>query len=135
MPASLIAPIGKNVGDLPDATQPAGPQNVPYAYPSVVTNRADAIALTGSVQNNVYGPGYYQINMSMFKNFTTWREQYLQFRADAFNVLNHPTLGNPTPPGQNGSMNANGGLISGPKTFQNNTPDARFFQLALKYAF
>jgi hypothetical protein len=130
VPASLIAAIGKNVGDLPDPTQPAGPQNVPYAYPSVVTNRADAIALTGSVQNNVYGPGYYQINMSMFKNFTTWREQYLQFRADAFNVLNHPTLGNP-----NGSMNANGGLISGPKTFQNNTPDARFFQLALKYAF
>ena len=47
-----------------------------------------------------------------------------------FNVLNHPTLGNP-----NGSMNANGGLISGPKFFQNNTPDARFFQLALKYWF
>jgi hypothetical protein len=44
--------------------------------------------------------------------------------------LNHPTLGTP-----NTSMNANGGLISGPKFFQNNTPDARFFQLALKYLF
>jgi hypothetical protein len=30
---------------------------------------------------------------------------------------------------------ASGGLISGAKTFQNNTPDARFFQLSLKYAF
>jgi hypothetical protein len=54
----------------------------------------------------------------------------VQFRADAFNVLNHPTLGTP-----NQSMNANGGLISGPKFFQNNTPDARFIQLSLKYAF
>jgi hypothetical protein len=68
--------------------------------------------------------------MSLFKNFPAWREQSVQFRADAFNVLNHPTLGTP-----NGSMDANGGLISGPKFFQNNTPDARFFQLALKYIF
>jgi hypothetical protein len=68
--------------------------------------------------------------MSLFKTFTTFHEQNLQFRADGFNVLNHPTLGTP-----NGSMNSTGGLISGPKFFQNNTPDARFFQLALKYVF
>lgn len=116
-----------------DATHPVGSVNsdgVPVLYQAPVTDRATAIALLGSVQNNIYGPGYYQINMSLFKSFTTWREQNVQFRADAFNVLNHPTLGTP-----NGSMDANGGLISGPKTFQNNTPDARFFQLSLKYIF
>jgi hypothetical protein len=69
--------------------------------------------------------------MSLFKNFTTWHEQYLQFRADGFNVLNHPTLANPS----TNNINANGGNITGPKFFQNNTPDARFFQLSLKYAF
>jgi hypothetical protein len=69
--------------------------------------------------------------MSVFKNFPTWREQYLQFRADGFNVLNHPTLANPSTT----NNNDNGGNITGPKTFQNNTPDARFFQLSLKYAF
>ena len=106
------------------------PDGVPVLYPAPVIDKATAIALLGGQQNNVYGPGYYQVNMSLFKNFPTWREQSLQFRADAFNVLNHPTLGTP-----NGSMNSNGGLISGPKTFQNNTPDARFFQLSLKYAF
>jgi hypothetical protein len=116
-----------------DATHPVGsvnPDGVPVLFEAPVTDRATAIALLGSPQNNIYGPGYYQVNMSLFKNFTTWREQRVQFRADAFNLLNHPTLGTP-----NGSMNANGGLISGPKTFQNNTPDARFFQLALKYIF
>jgi hypothetical protein len=116
-----------------DATHPVGsvnPDGVPVLFQAPVTDEATAIRLLGSPQNNIYGPGYYQINMSLFKSFPTWREEQLQFRADAFNVLNHPTLGTP-----NGSMNANGGLISGPKTFQNNTPDARFFQLSLKYIF
>ena len=116
-----------------DATHPVGsvnPDGVPVLYAAPVTDKATAIALLGGVQNNVYGPGYYQVNMSLFKTFPTWRQQNLQFRADAFNILNHPTLGTP-----NGSMNANGGLISGPKFFQNNTPDARFFQLSLKYVF
>ncbi|RXS94288.1 TonB-dependent receptor [Silvibacterium dinghuense] len=116
-----------------DATHPVGSVNsdgVPVLFAGPVTDRATALALLGGRQNTVYGPGYYQVNMSLFKNFTTWRAQFLQFRADAFNVLNHPTLGTP-----NGSMNATGGLISGPKFFQNNTPDARFFQLSLKYVF
>jgi hypothetical protein len=116
-----------------DATHPVGsvnPDGVPVLFQSPVTDRATAIALLGGTQDNIYGPGYYQVNMSLFKSFSSWREQNLQFRADAFNVLNHPTLGTP-----NGSMDANGGLISGPKFFQNNTPDARFFQLALKYIF
>ena len=100
-------------------------------YPSVITDQQSAIAFLGGRSNNVYGPGYYQVNMSLFKNFPTWREQYLQFRADGFNVLNHPTLANPSTT----NNNDNGGNITGPKTFQNNTPDARFFQLSLKYAF
>lgn len=116
-----------------DATHPVGstnPDGVPVTFQAPVTDKATAIALLGSTQNNIYGPGYYQVNMSLFKSFPTFREQNLQFRADAFNILNHPTLGTP-----NGSMNATGGLISSPKFFQNNTPDARFFQLALKYVF
>jgi len=116
-----------------DDTHPVGsvnPDGVPVTFQAPVTDKATAIALLGGRQNNVYGPGYYQVNMSLFKTFKTFHEQNLQFRADGFNVLNHPTLGTP-----NGSMNSTGGLISGPKFFQNNTPDARFFQLALKYVF
>jgi hypothetical protein len=96
-----------------------------------VTDTATAIEFLGGRSNLIYGPGYYGVNMSLFKSFPVWREQYLQFRADAFNVLNHPTLANPS----NTSNNPNGGQITGPKFFQNNTPDARFFQLSLKYAF
>ncbi len=98
---------------------------------TLVTNYKQVIAYTGGVSNTVYGPGYERTNMSMFKNFTSWREQYLQFRADVFNIMNHPSWGNPSTTG----INSNGGLITGPKSFQNNTPDSRFFQLSLKYVF
>jgi hypothetical protein len=56
---------------------------------------------------------------------------YVRFRAYAFHVLNHPTWGNPSVTNDN----TGGGEITGPKFFQNNTRDARFFQLSLKYAF
>ena len=96
-----------------------------------VTSTAAAIAYLGGKSNLVYGPGYNRVNMSLFKNFSTWREQYLQFRADAFNLFNHPSLANPSLTG----VNSTGGQITGPKNFQNDTPDARFFQLSLKYTF
>jgi hypothetical protein len=69
--------------------------------------------------------------MSLFKNFTTWREQYLEFRTDIFNVFNHPSWNQPSIV----TNNTNGGAITAPKTFQQNTPDARFFQLSAKYVF
>ncbi len=56
---------------------------------------------------------------------------YVQSRADAFHVLNQLTWENPSVTNDN----TGGGDITGPKVFQNNTPDARFFQLSLKYAF
>ena len=116
-----------------DDTHPVGSKNedgTVVRFQAPVIDKASVLALLGGLQNTVYGPGYYQVNMSLFKTFTTFHEQNLQFRADGFNVLNHPTLGQP-----NGSMNSSGGYISGPKFFQNNTPDSRFFQLALKYVF
>jgi hypothetical protein len=45
--------------------------------------------------------------------------------------LNHPTLSNPG----NSGNGTGGGQIYGPNFFQSNTPDARFLQVSLKYAF
>ena len=120
LPGNLIAPVG---------VTPTGSNGYLYAAP--VTGTQNAIAFLGGRSNVLAGPGYYGVNMSLFKNFATFREQYLQFRADAFNLLNHPTLSNPS----DTSDNTNGGQITSPKTFQNNTPDARFLQLSLKYVF
>jgi len=98
---------------------------------TLITDPAVALAYLGDKQNIVYGPGYWRADMSLFKNFPTFREQYLQFRVDAFNVFNHPTLDKPSTT-NNGS---GGGQITGPKNLQANAPDARFLQLSLKYVF
>lgn len=96
-----------------------------------LTGVANAISYSGSASNQIAGPGYERINMSMFKNFKTWRDQYVQVRADAFNLFNHPSWGQPS----NNNLSPKAGQITAPQGFQNYTPDARFFQLAAKYVF
>jgi hypothetical protein len=97
-----------------------------------VTDPSLVAQFLGGKQNLVYGPGYWRNDVSLFKNFPVWHEQTVQFRADIFNVFNHPTWGNPSV--QNNDP-ASGGQIRGPKNFGANTPDARFIQLAAKYYF
>ena len=125
LPGSDVCDVGNPVGSIDlNATTPC-------LFAAPVVDTATAIKLLGGKQDPIYGPGYYSVNTSIFKNFTTWRKQYLQFRADIFNVPNHPTWANPS----NLTLNDQAGTITGPKTFQNNTPDARFLQLALRYEF
>ena len=61
-----------------------------------VRHRLPAVSpFFGGAKNSVSGPGNWRLNASLFKDFRTFHEQRLEFRADAFNVLNHPSLGNP----------------------------------------
>lgn len=96
-----------------------------------VTGAANAIAYLGGRSNTVYGPGYNRLDMSYFKSFPTFRSQFLQFRVDAFNLLNIPEYGNPSIANDGQS----GGLITHARVGQVYTPDARFFQLSAKYVF
>ena len=41
------------------------------------------------------GPGYRQVDFSVFKDFTIWREQKLGFRTDFFNAFNIASYGQP----------------------------------------
>jgi hypothetical protein len=115
---------------------PLSGNNIPstgstLATATYLTGEANAIAYLGGRSNVVTGPGYERINMSLFKSFSTWREQSLQFRADVFNLFNHPSWTNPSNTGNSNT----GGLITGFWSLQSNTPDARFFQLSAKYIF
>jgi hypothetical protein len=98
---------------------------------SQVTGTTEAIAYLGGRRSQITGPGYERIDMSLFKDFTTFRERYFQFRADIFNVLNTPAYGDPSVTTDNPS----GGQITSARQFANFTPNARFFQFALKYVF
>jgi hypothetical protein len=71
------------------------------------------------------GPGYRQVDFSVFKNFTVWREQKLGFRTDFFNAFNIASYGNP----DNNINDANFGQIT------NTRSPARQIQFSLHYIF
>jgi hypothetical protein len=85
----------------------------------------------GSPRSQISGPGYERIDGTLTKNFPTFENEYLQFRADVFNLFNTPTWNVPS----STSTSSIGGLITGHRTLGNYTPDQRFIQLALKYYF
>jgi hypothetical protein len=46
-------------------------------------------------RNAVRGPGAWGADLSLLKNFRFFEGKTIQFRAEAYNFLNHPNLGNP----------------------------------------
>lgn len=97
----------------------------------LVTTEAQAVSYLGPTRYQTFGPGFNNTNLSVFKNFVTVREEYLQFRADIFNVWNTPAYGDPS----DSSINSISGYILGARSLGAYTPDARFIQFALKYYF
>jgi Carboxypeptidase regulatory-like domain/TonB dependent receptor/TonB-dependent Receptor Plug Domain len=47
-------------------------------------------------RNVIIGPGEVEFDPSVLKNFVFKETRYVQFRAEFFNVLNHPNFDNPT---------------------------------------
>jgi hypothetical protein len=103
--------------------------------PVYVTTLASAVGYMGGKRDTVVGPGYERVNMSIFKDFKTYREQYLTFRADAFNLFNSPSLADPSNNGSKPNIDIQGAAITGPRSLQNDAPDSRFFQLSMSYKF
>jgi Carboxypeptidase regulatory-like domain/TonB-dependent Receptor Plug Domain len=124
LPASLLTPFNKNNGN-PTVAAPG------FAYPSYITDPATAKLFLGGRSNQVYGPGLQRLDMSVFKHFHTFEAEYLEFRADCFNVLNTPIYAIPS----STSIGQSGGQITGARSLQNDTPNSRFFQLSAKYVF
>jgi len=46
-------------------------------------------------RNFLRGPGYFQLDFSGMKNFVITERVTMQFRADIFNIFNHPNFANP----------------------------------------
>jgi hypothetical protein len=54
-------------------------------------------ATIGTVgRNSLRGPGYFQLDLSGMKNFAITERVTMQFRADIFNIFNHPNFENPS---------------------------------------
>jgi hypothetical protein len=75
-------------------------------------------------RNVVRGPGIANVDLSLFKNFAIGESKRIQFRAESFNVLNHPNFQLP----QNDIASPEFGQIL-------EAAPPRLFQLALKLIF
>jgi hypothetical protein len=94
----------------------------------------------GSRRNVLTGPGFFNTDLSIFKNFIITERVRAQFRAEAFNVFNHVNLGQP-----NGCVDCDfdskTGLLKSPVrsdgTITSIAPNAlmRQFQFGLRFSF
>jgi hypothetical protein len=82
-------------------------------------------------RQSVRGPGFNKVDMSLFKAFAIPVHQAsVELRADAFNVLNHPTFGNPGSGLSGGDSQQVGGT-----RFSGILPDARVIQVSARLSF
>ncbi len=86
----------------------------------------DTIGNSG--RNSVFGPGFFNGDLSLQKNFTMREHYTAQLRADAFNGFNHINYGNP-----NGNVEQDGSITQGPGV--NGSTNPRQMQFSARFQF
>ena len=94
------------------------------APPTATTLGQSDYSPLGGPSEQARGPSFYNIDASVFKEFPLKESFHLQFRAEAYNLFNHPQFANPS--SGNAAGNPNFTVISASR----NQP--RILQFALK---
>jgi len=85
---------------------------------------------------NLLGPNFWQFDMALSRVFRVRENQTLEFRAEAFNVINGLRKGNPGATAATGPFTSTVVPLNTSTFGQINTAgDARIMQFALKYLF
>jgi hypothetical protein len=83
--------------------------------------------LGNSPRNNLYGPHYRHVDMSLIKNFPIHEATHVEFRAEAFNITNTANFATP--------VATLGSSTFGQLTATSSGYTPRVFQFALKLVF
>jgi outer membrane receptor protein involved in Fe transport len=87
---------------------------VPCTNPDIPDGSCNSGAHFGSApRNGFFGPGYRNFDFSLNKETRLTERLNMQFRADFFNILNHPNFANPLLPSFNVLWNNNGIAANG----------------------
>ena len=95
--------------------------NGPFLRPGL-----DQIGNVG--RNTVFGPHFFNADLSIQKNFLIREKLTFQLRADGFNAFNHINWGTP-----NGNVDQGGSITNGP--FPNNSANPRQLQFSGRFQF
>ena len=101
------------------------------------TKPANGTIVTDRVRSLIYGPGFQNHNIGLFKEFTIKEGHRIIFRAEAFNWLNHPDWGGPDTNPNNIVLDAAGKVDRVRSTFGKITGKGgnRELQFSLRYQF
>lgn len=122
--------IGGETADLTGvATLPPGGHSVPAYFNAAAFQNAAGGTFGQSGRNFLTGPGLINFDFSLFKEFPVWENGKVQFRAELFNLFNHPNFNNPDDTVGDGTF----GQITSARSLGTGAP--RVAQFALKYIF
>jgi hypothetical protein len=147
MPSSYTAPDGASSTERPDLvpgvslTPPGGRTIAEWINPAAFT--APAGEFGTAPRDLVRGPGTWQIDMGAGKTIAMTERAQIQFRAEFYNIFNHPQLGQPQStwngPATEGfgsivnTVNLNTAIVSPITPVGSGTP--REMQFALRFQF
>src|SRR5215472_5522117 len=133
-------------GPLPAAPAPALPAcsstpNAAFALPCTYSNVPTTSGAYPIISNTCHfgnlgrnpftGPNFVNTDLSLVKNTKVTERMNVQFRAEAFDMLNHPNFGNPNLNAQSSTF----GRITGTRFPTGEFGSARQLQLSLKLQF
>lgn len=114
---------------LPQSTPALGAQCTPFA---VAPGTCSNLLGTGG-RNEITGPGEVNLDLSLIKQTKINERLNMEFRAEAFNILNHADFNSPI---DNSTLfNANGSVSGTAGVIDSTSVDPRQIQFALKVSF
>ena len=122
-----LSGVGNDYADVVPGVNPrraAGANRVTQFFNTAAFTPAAIGTFGNSSRNSLRGPGFEEVDASLFRNLFTERRIHAQLRAEGFNILNHPNLANPVSTfsagniGQVTSTVATSATNLGPRVFQ-----------------
>lgn len=103
-----------------------------YTVPPLAPGQNFATEFGDAHRGTLRGPAEYNTDLSMFKDFNLRESNVLEFRAEAFNIFNHPEFGLPN---QDVDLTGTPGSPGQAGQITSTIHSSRQLQLALKYTF
>lgn len=113
-------------------TLPSGQRNPRKWFNTAAFAQPAPYTFGNTGRNIIDGPGFNNFDLSLMKVFSITEQAKLQFRAEAFNLFNHPYFALPN---SNVSSPSFGSIPPSGSTLNSNTAINRELQLALKLIF
>jgi hypothetical protein len=135
-----LSGIGNDYADYVPGVNPARPagasKTAQWFNPKAFTK--NATGTFGNVpRNSLRGPGYENLDMSLFKDILPERRIHGQFQVEAFNTFNHTNLANPTSSVSSGTFGQITGTSAstGTVNMTSTVGSPRIFQFVAKLIF